>query len=458
MIVQLGLRLSHWSKRIVPDPFVLAIGLTLVTFCIALPRMAYDPMTTLQLWVHGSGQDKGLWNLLAFAMQMSLILITGYALAEAPLVRRVIERLAKIPSSTRSAVVVVSLTAMFFAFFNWGLGLIVGALIAKAVGQAFRADGRPLHYPIVCASGYTGLAVWHGGFSGSAPLKATSATQLTEILGPDLGEKIQPMLLDSTLGSSLNLTVTALCLIGFPLVLLLLSPSAEQDMDAAPDLTPAPPKESATDSTSHGLAHHLEHAFWVVCIPSLMGLFWCANWLADVGISKLSPNVINLFMLSLGLLLHGSAKSYVAAVQTAVGSCAGIILQYPFYAGIMGIMAGSGVITDLGALMSGLSADALAITTFYSGGLVNLFVPSGGGQWAVQGPVVMEAALQAKASPNLILMALCYGDQWTNLIQPFWALPLLGICQIRVSAMIGYTALLLIITQFFFLIPLIIFI
>ncbi len=458
MIARLGQNLSRWAHRWVPDPFVLAIALTFVVFSLSWARSGdLTPRPVVNLWIDGASKGKGLWNLLSFAMQMCLILLTGYALAETRFVRAGISRLARLPQSTGGAVVVVSLTAMGAALLNWGLGLIIGALLAREVGRTFREMGRPLHYPIVCAAVYTGLAVWHGGFSGSAPLKATSAQQLNEILGPQLAAKVPPMLLGDTIGSTLNLTVIALCLIIFPLTLYLLCPKSESEMSPAPvepeDETAGtdPSKEAGTP------AEWLNNAFIVVAFPAILGLAWFISWLQSHGLGKLNPNVINLFMLSVGLLLHGSVKSYVGAINRAVTSCAGIILQYPFYAGIMGIMFASGLVAEVGGWMAGLGPSGLAVSTFYSGGLVNLFVPSGGGQWAVQGSIVMQAAIDAGARPETILMALAYGDQWTNLIQPFWALPLLGICRVNVSSIIGYTAVLLVVSQVCFLTPLIIF-
>jgi short-chain fatty acids transporter len=454
MISKLGDWLSDKAKRYVPDPFVLAIGLTLMVFLLALPRADWNPMTVVNQWVDGKGGGKGFWNLLKFAMQMCMILLTGYALAETKLARAVIGRLARVPQRTGSAVILVSLVAMSMALLNWGLGLIVGALLAREVGRIARLENRPIHYPIVCAAGYTGLGVWHAGFSGSAPLAAADSAQLVKMLGPETAQQIGPLDLTATIGSPLNLTVIVLCLIVIPLTLFLLVPKDDALMEEAPDqLTPT------LDATleENTPANVLNNAFWVVCIPAFLGLSWCVNWLMSVGLSSLKFNVINLFMLSLGLLLHGSVRSYVQSIDRAVKSCAGIILQYPFYAGIMGIMAASGLVGDIGGWLAGLGPSALAVSTFYSAGLVNLVVPSGGGQWVVQGPIVMQAALAAKAEPSVILMALCYGDQWTNLIQPFWALPLLGICQVRVSAIIGYTAVLLIASQVCFLLPLILF-
>ncbi|MEE2756882.1 MAG: TIGR00366 family protein [Myxococcota bacterium] len=463
MIAALGKRLSKLAERWIPDPFVLAIGLTLAVFIMSWAKSGQsNPLPIIDQWIDGSGKGKGFWNLLSFSMQMCLILLTGFALAETKLIRSLISRVAQIPKTTRSAVVVVSLTAMSFALLNWGLGLIIGALIAREVGRTFQEHGRPIHYPIVCAAGYTGLAVWHAGFSGSAPLKATSASQLREILGPELANQIKPILLQQTIGSSLNLVVVLSCLVIIPLTLFLMSPKEPVDMvsppggvpDSAPAIGDGSSPPSAPDISP---AQWLNQSFLVVLFPSVLGLAWCIQWAFDVGLGKLNPNVINLFMLSLGLLLHGSAKAYVACTAEAVKSCSGIILQYPFYAGIMGIMFASGFVAEIGAWMSGLGPTGLAVSTFYSGGLVNLFVPSGGGQWAVQGSIVMQAALDANADPAVILMALAYGDQWTNLIQPFWALPLLGICRVKASEIIGYTAVLLFISQACFLGPLIFF-
>ncbi|MEE2787764.1 MAG: TIGR00366 family protein [Myxococcota bacterium] len=456
MIARLGHWLSDKAKRWVPDPFVLAILLTAIVFVLALPMLAWSPRAVIETWIEGAGGGKGFWRLLAFAMQMCLILLTGYALAESRACKSAVQRLARWPQSTASAAVMVASVAMGCALLNWGLGLIIGALLAREVGRVARLERRPLHYPLICAAGYTGLAVWHGGLSGSAPLKVTNTKQLTEILGPELAQQLEPMLLGETIGSTLNLIVLGACFLVIPTVLALMSPKRPDQMIAAQADDPEENVDEFDAPTTP--AERLNQSFIIVAIPAIMGLSWFALWLATHGLGKLNPNVINLVMLSIGLLLHGSVKSYVHAIQRAVRSCAGIILQYPFYAGIMGIMAGAGLVGMLGAHLSGLGPAPLAMSTFYSAGLVNLFVPSGGGQWAVQGPIVMEAALQAGAHPQTILMALCYGDQWTNLIQPFWALPLLGICRISVSAIIGYTAILLLVSQLCFVVPLLFFV
>jgi short-chain fatty acids transporter len=297
--------------------------------------------------------------------------------------------------------------------------------------------------------------VWHGGFSGSAPLMSTTESGMVKILGEDLAARVGTLPLGATVGSTLNLVVTASCFVVVPLLLAALVPRDESSFVAAPAEIDDE-DEAFEDEDQPGLAGVLNRSAFVVAIPVLLGTAWLVRFFLDGGLARLDPNVVNLAMLTLGLALHGSAKAYVAAIDRAVRGCSGIILQFPLYAGIMGIMAGSGLIESAAAALNGLGPGALAVATFYLGGAVNLFVPSGGGQWAVQGPVVMEAALQAGAEPGRILMALAYGDQWTNMVQPFWALPLLGICRVSAGSLIGYTAVILLAAQFVFVLPLVI--
>jgi short-chain fatty acids transporter len=172
------------------------------------------------------------------------------------------------------------------------------------------------------------------------------------------------------------------------------------------------------------------------------------------GLSGLGLNTINFAMLFLGIALHGSLSSYVRSVNIGARGCSGIILQFPFYAGIMGVLAGSGLLALMANGVAAVGSTLLPAVAFYMAGLVNLFVPSGGGQWAVQGPLLIEAGMQVGVEPARMVMALAYGDQWTNMLQPFWALPLLAIAQVKARDIVGYTAVVLLVSQVFFLLGL----
>lgn len=447
MLRRLGDRVSIWAQRWVPDPLVLAVLLTLLTM-IAAAVVSGGDLTLLQVW-SGDATHDGFWSLLAFAMQMCLVLVTGHALVESPPLRRLLSRLAAGADSPAYAITIVSMTAMIFAFLNWGLGLIAGAVLARKVGERMRENGAPVHYPLLAAAGYMGLLVWHGGLSGSAPLKATRGRELTEVLGPITADKIGSVPLDQTIGAPGNFVTILLLLVLVPLVLTAMHPSLPQpcpffgsdDRDA-----PAPPRDTP--------ANRLMASRTLVALITAIALLAFAQQVMHTGLQDFNLDQLNFGMLFAGLLMHGSLWSYARAATLATRGCTGIILQFPFYAGIMALLQGSGMIVVLSEPLARLPAPALPAAAFYLSGLVNLFVPSGGGQWAVQGPILMEAALQSQVDPSRLIMALAYGDQWTNMLQPFWALPLLAITGVKARDILGYTAVVAAVSQVPFLIGL----
>ena len=173
---------------------------------------------------------------------------------------------------------------------------------------------------------------------------------------------------------------------------------------------------------------------------------------------NITPNMLNFFMLGLAIILHGSFKGFLAAVEEAIGDVSGILIQFPLYFGIMGIMSNSGMINQISDFFVSISTETtLPIFTFFSAGLVNIFVPSGGGQWAVQGPLVLQSALQLGVPLNKSIMALAYGDQLTNMLQPFWALPLLGITKLKAKEILPYTLIFMVVGGLIYIAGLLIF-
>ncbi|MCB9521855.1 MAG: short-chain fatty acid transporter [Myxococcales bacterium] len=439
----LGQALTRLSTRWVPDPFALAILLTLLTLALAWGLTGHDPLTLLGHWGGRLDGDRllpgeqGFWKLLAFGMQMCLILVTGFALASTRAARVATRWLADRPQTGRQAVAMTAVIAMLAALVNWGLGLIVGALMARDVGRSCQRRGVPVHYPLVAAAGYTGLMVWHGGLSGTGPFKVTQAKDIAELLP---GSGLDPIPLTDTVLSSLNLGLNAALLIWVPLLLTRLVPKAPEALEALPEAmleVDAPPAEAPPA----GPAERLERAPWLAWLAGGLVLVYLGRYLARIGLAQADVNAINLLFLGLGLILHGSPRAYGDAIAQAASGCAGIILQFPFYAGIMGLMKLSGLLMVMAEAFTRLAGEhSFAPLTFLSAGLVNLFVPSGGGQWGVQGPVIMESAQQLGVPLGKAVLAFAYGDGWTNMLQPFWALPLLAITGLRARAIVGYTA------------------
>jgi len=438
MIQRLGLAFSRAAERFMPHPFVFALLLTLLTFLLGLTWGRTPPGELLRSWY------EGVWTppLLVFALQMALILVTGYALAVTAPVQAAITRLARLARGTPSAVVITSLTAMVAALLNWGLGLIVGALLAREVGRIARESGVRVHYPLVAAAGYTGLLVWHGGFSGSAPLSvATPGHPFASTMG------ILPI--STTLLSPLNLTTSLFLLVFVPFFLARMAPSPTSVSEAPPPPRKPPPSPGAPTTP----ASRLEDSRLLTGLIVAAGLGFVIPYFLRTGWGGVNLNVVIFLLLLAGLLLHGTPRRYADSIDEGARGAGGILLQFPFYFGILGLMNGAGLVVRFAELfvsaaqgLAGLGfpvGSAHADLTFLGAALINLFVPSGGGQWAVQGPIAVEAARELGTHLPTSVLAVAYGDELTNMLQPFWALPLLALTGLEARAIVGYTALLM---------------
>ncbi|MEE8349834.1 MAG: TIGR00366 family protein [Acidobacteriota bacterium] len=421
---RIGEFLSEFSRKYTPDSFVFALLLTLLVYGLSILLTDHGPFQLLRDWYGG------FWNLLGFSMQMVLILVTGYALASAPVVERLMTRLAALPSSGPQGVALVGLVAGLLGWFNWGLSLIAGALLARKVAVSARRRGIKIHYPLVAAAGYLGQLIWHGGLSGSAPL-------LVNTSGHFLEASIGIIPLSQTIFRPFNLIVSLGILIIGPLVLMSMHPVGEEIEEMDPDESvPIVPANEGSE-----LKNRLGNSRLLVSLVSLAGLAFLVDFFWHHGLASLDLNLVNFTLLILGLLLHGTPASYAKAVSGGARASSGVILQFPFYAGIMGMMISSGL---AGVIAQGFVAISTPLTyplwTLCSAGVINLMVPSGGGQWAMQGPIVVEATRALGVDVGRSIMAVAFGDQLTNMIQPFWALPLLGITRLRPGDVLGYTA------------------
>jgi short-chain fatty acids transporter len=450
-LARLGLASRRGFGRVTPDPFVLAVALSLLVLITAIvagdwpgtpgsERLAVRVSAGLEAW-----GTTGLWKLLSFAMQMVMILVLGSALGSAPVVRRGIAKLAHVATSPRALVAITAFVSIGLGLLSWSLSLIGGAILAREGGRQAKLRGWKLHYPILCAAAYSGLMVWHGGLSGTAPLKATTSKDMVEVLGEQLAAQVGTISLEHTLFSPLNLFVSAGLLVLGPLLFAALTPREGEDPAPEPqseliarttieaELEQEPPPTDTIERIERSPV-----VVWALAFPLLAAL---AASVARKGVASIDLDTVNLALWVLALVLHGRPHLFLAACAKGMHSCTGIVLQFPLYAGIMALMAASGLSAQLTQWVSAAGPTLLAPVTFLSAGLLNLMVPSGGGQWAVQGPIIMQAALESGVDTGHVLMAMAYGDQWTNMLQPFWALPLLAVTGVRARDIVGYTAL-----------------
>lgn len=449
MIAALGRRLSRWAERFVPSPFVLAMALTMLTLVLAaffgrdVSGLAW-PGAMAELgagWFDGFTGAAGM----KFALQMTLVLVTGHAIAISEPVQEAIDALTVQYESAGPAVVTVALVACAASFVHWGIGLILGAFVAREMGRALDRRDVAVHYPILGAAGYAGFMVWHGGLSGSAPLKVAETAEQGNFVIGILGDSIP---VSETIFSPLNLVLAATLFSLIPLLFWSLHPEDEEECEAA-SLSAESVSERSEVETGHyhSVVETLEATPLVnVTVAVVIGSF-LVYFFAVRGVDGWTLDSLNVAFIGLSMVLYRTPGEFVDAISDGARGAAGIILQFPFYFGILGVLKASGLVGQIAEFFVQISTQTtFPMFTFLSAGIVNFFVPSGGGQWAVQGPVMMEAATRLGIDPSRIIVAFSYGDAWTNMLQPFWALPLLGIMELEAREIVGYTVLLMVIS------------
>ena len=426
---------AEWFRRILPSPFSIAILLTLFTLILTLFISDKSPAILLFDW------QEGLWSssLLAFAFQMMLMLVLGHTLALSSFFDKLISWLVKPITTTAKAAAIVTFATIIIAFINWGLGLIFGAILARKLGESFTRKQLPLNYPLIGAAGYVGLMVWHGGLSGSALTKVAESGHLQVISkNASLPEAIY---YGDTVFSSMNISAFLLLLVLIPITFYYLGTRVRSQI---PEIKTAF-INTLENKNLEGAERIDQSQIFSKTIGILLVAF--AAFLALIyegpSLGFITPNYINFSLLALCLLLHSSFTSFLSAVEDAITGSSGILIQFPLYFGILALMQSGGLIELVSNWFIEVSnTTTLPLFTFFSAGLVNIFVPSGGGQWAIQGPIILEAATKLGVPLPKMILALAYGDQLTNMLQPFWALPLLSITGLKAKDILPYTLVL----------------
>jgi short-chain fatty acids transporter len=413
--------------RVLPDPLIFAILLTVVTFALAFGLTPKAPADLVMLW------GSGFWNLLAFSMQMAMILVTGHALASSGPVKRMLVALASSARTPGQGVMLVSFVGAVACAINWGFGLVLGAMLAREVAR--RVQGTDYRLLVACA--YMGFLTWHGGLSGSVPLVAATH-------GNPMEKTIGLIPVSQTIFTGYNAFITFGLIILLPILARLMMPKPEDVVTVDPALLQDPPSVERKLSPDARFAERMEESRVLAILVAAL----CAVFLIIRFIKKgfvLDIDTVNLVFLAAGIVLHKTPMAYARAVAAAAKGASGIMIQFPFYAGIQALMDHSGlagVITKW--FVDIANVHTFPLLAFLSSALINFAVPSGGGHWVVQGPFVMPAAQALGADLGKSAMAIAYGEAWTNMAQPFWALPALAIAGLGVRDIMGYcvTALL----------------
>lgn len=415
-------------QRYLPDALLFAIILTFLVYLLGVFFTDNSPVDMVTHW------GLGFWDLLEFTMQMTLVVVTGYILANTPVIKRFLAKVSTFARTPVHAVMLVTIVSLIACLINYGFGLVIGALFAIHVAKHVPS----VDYRILIASAYSGFLIWHGGFSGSIPL--TIATP-----GHFLEESMGVIPVTKTLFSPTNLFIVIALLITLPLFNRYLLKNAESQLeDRTKWVIPNEEAAAVEHVTPMTPAEKLENSRTISLIIGIMGIAFIVYHFAVNGFN-LNINIVNFIFLFLGILLHQTPKRFLDTVANGVKNASGIIIQFPFYAGIMGMMIHSGLSEQIALWFVSVSTEqTLPYLSFLSAGLINIFVPSGGGQWAVQGPIMIQAAMELGADPAKTAMGVAWGDAWTNMIQPFWALPILAIAGLHIRDIMGFCVMILI--------------
>lgn len=417
-------------ERFIPSALVFAIVLTFIVAIFALVLTDTGPVDVVKGW------GEGLSGLLEFMTQMALILLLGHTLANTGPVRTLLGSLGGLPKTSLQAYLFVFVVAAVASLVTWGLGLVVGVLLAVEVAKQGREKGLNLHFPMLVAAGYSGYVIWHMGYSGSGTL--TAATE-GSFIAEQLGETIP---ISETTFAWWNILAIVATIIVVGAGLALVAPRAG-DKIVAMKTDARVEDDVALDDEVVTPADRLDASRILTLLVGLALVSYLVIHYAEGGTATL--DIVNWTFLALIFLLVRSPLELIELVKNAASNVGEILLQFPLYAGIMGIMSTSGLITVFSDFMVETAGPStFGVLVFLSAGVVNLFVPSGGGQFAVQGPVMLDAGGRLGVDPAVTIMAIAYGDQWTNMIQPFWALPVLAISGLKIRDILGYTMVTLI--------------
>lgn len=420
---------TELMRRYLPDPFVFAILLTILTMVLAISIEQQAPLQMIMSW------GDGFWKLLSFTTQMAVILAMGYVLAGAPIVDRFLNKIVNYVHTPRQAIIAATLVGAIGSYLNWGFGLVIGGIVAKKLACSIRG----VHYPLIIAAAYSGFTLYGLGLSATIPV-------LISTEGHALQGQMGIIPLTETIFSIPMLVTALVVIITLPLLNASLHPKNENDVVEYEN-----PEQSHIDrqlknnavAGATTFASKLNNSRLISYFIGLIGMIYVVGHFGKGGVLDL--NIINYFILFLGIILLGTPLNYVNKLNEGIKTIGGIILQFPFYAGIMAIMDSSGLVKTIAELFVHIStADTLPFWGLLSSYFINFFAPSAGGHWVVQGPFMIDAAHSMNASIAQTSMSVMLGNAWNDLVQPFWILPALAISKLKLQNIMGYTVVMMI--------------
>ena len=412
-------------ENIMPDPYVFAVLLTFVGALMAWRfAPAATPTTIVAAWY------AGVFAIFTFAFQMVIMLVAGYALATAPVVHRGLTALASLANTRASAISLTIVVSLLASWLNWGLGLVTAALLAREIAKRVRID-----FGWLVAAAYSGFVISTEGLSGSIALSQATHGSALNIVEKFTGKGLP---LSQTVFTRFNLVPIAILFLVLPVVFRYIGPAEDASLPTDPDRLFGEDKKAPEAELPDTFGARLDHAWLLNVLMFLFG-FFALSMEFKRSHGSVDLNSVIIILLMFGVLLHWRPVAYIAAIKQAARITGPLIVQYPLYGGLMGIITTTGLAAVISKVFIQYStAHTLPFFTYLTSLVITLFVPSGGGHWAVQGPFAIPAAVNLHASLAGTTMAVAMGESVANMLQPFFALPLLAIAGIKMRRMMGF--------------------
>ena len=439
MISRMALALTDWTERWVPDAFVFALVGTFIVVVAALAATSSSLAQVVDAW------GRGFWELIPFTLQMALVIITGHVLATSQPMGRVIRAVAAWPTTPKGAVALVTFFALASSWFNWGFSLIFSAVLGREVAR--RVEG--VDYRALAAASFLGIgSIWAQGLSGSAALQMATPgalqPQIRDIVaqGGLVAGGIIPF--SHTIFLWQSLVAVAVEIVAVTTVMWLATPPKGKGKTARDLGINLGEREIEPPRVARNLppGAWLEHSPLLMWLVVALGGWYLVRYFMQAGepLNAINLNIVNLTFLLLGFLLHVTPARLMHAVQAATPSVWGVILQFPFYAGIAGIITATHLNDRLAEIFVSVSTPRTfpSLVAVYSA-VLGVFVPSGGSKWVIEAPYVMAAAHSVKVHLGWVVTSYDLGEAVANLVQPFWMLPILGMFKLAARDVMGYT-------------------
>jgi len=429
VIRKMGNTFTAIIQRVMPDAYIFCLLLTIVAMLAAMGITGHSLFEVVDMW------GNGFWKILTFSMQSSLALVGGYVLSSAPLFKKGLAKVAGLPKTHGQAIVLATVSSLLLWYFHWGVGAVATGIVCVEITRQAAKKGIKLHYPLLVAGSYVGTVIWHNGISGASQLLIATDKHF-------LVDKIGVVPVGKTLFSTGNLLIAGALLVIVPVLVYMMIPEEEDIVTPKDEIDDFKTGDEADFNSGRdgSFAYFLNNSPVVPIIITLIGVIYLYLWFFKWD-GSFNINTFIIIMLMASIILHWRMSSYIKCLKHAVQTAIPIMLQFQFYGGILGILGASGLVVVIANFFVNISNElTYPVFAFLGAGLVNMFVPSGGGQWIVQGSIVVEAAQQLGVSIPRVVTAFANGDAWTNLLQPFWCLPLLAFAGLKIRDIMGYCA------------------